>query len=178
MKQSVALIAIALIIIQCNNSDNIREIDTNLDIRNITEVTNKFFIAIDDNDWQYLERIFNDTLYWDYTSIFGGEPTNWAANQIIDSWKSILPGYDNTHHQLGNYLIEIDSTKTIVFCYVTATHYLENETQNNILTVVGSYELELTRYIDSWRITGVKFDLKYLDGNNDLPNLARERVSK
>jgi len=166
------------LIIQCKNPDNIWTINKNLEYNNITEITNKFFIEIDDNNWKGIESNLSDTVYWDYTSIFGGEPTNLSANQIIDSWKSILPGYDDTHHQLGNYLIEFDSNMAKVFCYVTATHYLENETQDNILIVAGSYEIEFRKINDSWRITGVKFNYKYMDGNNDLPNLARERVNK
>jgi len=178
MRKTTLLIITTVIIIQCNNPDNIKDIKQHQECNIITEVTNKYFIAIDANNWIGLKNTFNDTVYWDYTSIFGGEATNLSANEIIDSWKSILPGYDNTHHQLGNYIIEIDPPMAKVFCYVTASHYLENETQNNVLMVVGSYELELKRINDSWRITGVKFNYKYMDGNYDLPNLARKRVNK
>jgi hypothetical protein len=176
MRTTVLIVIFALITIQCSNSDNIKNYNTILTTRNITEVTNKFFIAIDNNNWQDLGRILNDTVLWDYTSIFGGDPTNWTAIQIIDSWKSILPGYNKTHHQLGNFIVESDSINADVFIYVTATHYLENETQNNILTVVGSYEVDLKNINNSWRIIGLKFNLKYIDGNTDLPKMAQERV--
>jgi len=41
----------------------------------------------------------------------GGQPANLTSGQIIDSWKGLLPGFDKTHHQLGNYLIETDSER-------------------------------------------------------------------
>jgi len=65
-----------------------------------------------------------------------------------------------------------------VFCYGTATHYLSNESKNNIWTVVGSYDFELKSIRNSWRITKMKFNLKYVDGNTDLPIRARERMKK
>jgi hypothetical protein len=59
---------------------------------------------------------------------------------------------------------------------VTATHYLENESGKNIWTVVGSYDLVLKVVNKSWRITNMKFNLKYIDGNNDLPKMAQEKL--
>jgi hypothetical protein len=41
----------------------------------------------------------------------GEQPANLTSGQIIDSWKGLLPGFDKTHHQLGNYLIETDSER-------------------------------------------------------------------
>ncbi|HEY8933928.1 MAG TPA: nuclear transport factor 2 family protein [Cyclobacteriaceae bacterium] len=144
----------------------------------IIETVNKLFVSADNSDWSEIKRIFNDTVLLDYTSMAGGEPVNLTAVQIIDSWKGLLPGFDKTHHQLGNYLIKKDSDLAKVFCYGTATHYLVNESKNNVWTVVGSYDFELKNINDSWRITEMKFNFKYIDGNNDLPRLAQERLKK
>jgi hypothetical protein len=62
--------------------------------------------------------------------------------------------------------------------YGTATHYLANESNNNIWTVVGSYDLELKLINNKLRISKMKFNLKYIDGNIDLPKLAQERMKK
>src|SRR5690606_13002107 len=101
------------------------------------------------------------TVLLDYTSMVGGEPANVKPDQIIDSWKELLPGFDKTHHQLGNYLIEINSNQATVFCYGTATHYLVNETGNNLWSVVGGYNFELNKQENTWRITKMKFNFKY-----------------
>jgi hypothetical protein len=89
-----------------------------------------------------------------------------------------MPGFDKTHHQLGNYIIETDSLVAKVFCYGTATHYLSNESKNNLWTVVGSYDLELKTIGKAWRITKMTFNLKYVDGNNELPKMAQDRAKK
>jgi hypothetical protein len=146
--------------------------------KEIIEVVNKLFISVDNRDWESVKKIFDDTVLLDYTSMAGGEPANLTAVQIIDSWKGMLPGFDKTHHQLGNYIVESDSKKAKVFCYGIAMHYLANESKNNIWTVVGSYDFELKHANNIWRISKMKFNLKFIDGNNDLPCMAQEKIKK
>ena len=147
-----------------------------MDKHHITELINKLFISVDNRDWENVGLILSDTVLLDYTSMAGRQPATLTSSQIIDSWKGILPGFDKTHHQLGNYLFETDSDLVKVFCYGTATHYLANESKNNLWIVVGSYDLELKAINNTWRITKMKFNLKYMDGNNDMPKMAQERL--
>ena len=182
MRKTVILILVVLIAIQCKEADKKLNLNFNkegsMNNSQITETVNKLFISVDNRDWENVKLIFSDTVLLDYTSMAGGQPATLTSSQIIDSWNGILPGFDNTHHQLGNYLIETDSDLAKVFCYGTATHYLANESKNNIWTVVGSYNLELKDINNTWRITKMKFNLKYIDGNNDLPKMAQERIKK
>jgi hypothetical protein len=143
----------------------------------VTDTVIRFFIAVDRRDWKTVKAIFDQTVRLDYTSMAGGEPANMTADQIIDAWKGLLPGFHQTHHQLGNFVVESQDHTAHVFCYGTATHFLENESGNNIWTVVGSYDLDLVRK-GNWRITGMKFNLKYIDGNTDLPKLAQARLEE
>lgn len=142
----------------------------------IIEFVNRLFIAVDERNWQEVSDIFNDNVLLDYTSMAGGEPVNLTAVQIIDSWKNVLPGFDRTHHQLGNFRISDEPDIIRVFCYGTATHYLKNDSGDNVWTVVGTYDLEL-QYINArLKVTAMKFNLKYTDGNNDLPAIAQNRL--
>ncbi|MNC50682.1 hypothetical protein D3C75_999400 [compost metagenome] len=54
-----------------------------------------------------------------------------------------------------------------VFCYGTATHYLEHK-DGNVWTVVGSYDFDLNETDGGWRIVRMKFNFKYQDGNTGL----------
>lgn len=149
-----------------------------MDTQQIISTVNNLFISVDNRDWDKVKAIFSDTVLLDYTSMAPGMPANLSSSQIIDSWKAVLPGFDKTHHQLGNHLVEMDPFFAKVFCYGTATHYLSNESKSNIWTVVGSYDLELKTIGNSWRIVMMKFNLKYVDGNTDLPIMAQERMKK
>ncbi len=144
----------------------------------IIETVSRLFVAVDNRDWNTVKSILDDRVQLDYTSMSGGKASVLKADQIIDSWKSLLPGFDQTHHQLGNWLVSTDSGSVKVFCYGTATHYLKNESENNLWTVVGSYDIEMKRKNEKWRITLMKFNLKYIDGNAGLPKLAQERLNK
>jgi hypothetical protein len=127
-------------------------------------------------DWDSLKLIMNDTVYLDYSSMTGEKPDELPLQQIIDSWKELLPGFDATHHQLGNYLVEEEDPFGRVFCYGTAIHYLKNESAKNLWTVAGTYEFKLNSEFGSWRITAMKFRLKFMDGNMDLPKLAQDKL--
>jgi hypothetical protein len=146
--------------------------------KQVQETISRFFIAVDSRNWDEVKKLFADTVLLDYTSMAGGEPANLLSEQIIESWKGLLPGFDSTHHQLGNFIIKADLEVAKAFCYVTATHYLKNDSGNNVWTVVGSYDLELVSTCSNWLITKMKFNLKYIDGNSALPAMAQERLKK
>lgn len=142
----------------------------------ITETISRLFIAVDQSNWDELKDIFNSSVLLDYTSMAGGEPATLSAEQIINSWKGLLPGFDATHHQLGNFIVNSGNKMASVFCYGTATHFLKNETGNNIWTVVGSYDFELIEQNGAWKVTQMKFNFKFMDGNSDLPTIAQNRL--
>lgn len=57
---------------------------------------------------------------------------------------------------------------TEVFCYGVAWHYLQNKTDRNTRTFVGSYDFHLVNQDGEWKIDRFKFNLKFIDGNPDL----------
>jgi len=144
----------------------------------VPETLVKLVIAVDNRKWEEVKACFSDTVLLDYTSMAGGKPAELTPDQIIASWKELLPGFDHTHHQLGNFVVsEAGSGTAKLYCYVTATHYLKNDSGNNVWTVVGSYDAGLVNDNNKWKITSLKFNLKYTDGNNDLPKMAKERLA-
>ncbi len=143
----------------------------------IRDTVTRLFIAADNRDWPGIKQVFADEVFLDYTSMSGGEPSLLKAEQVIDGWRGLLPGFDKTHHQIGNFLVKIRGRSATAFCYGTASHYLANESNNDLWTVVGSYEFELAYIRKAWRITKMKFNMKYADGNPELPQMARERAA-
>lgn len=143
----------------------------------INETVAKLFIATDDKDWQTVESIFAGEVILDYSSMNGNPATSFSPKQIVDRWKTILPGFEHTHHQLGNFVTNANDSKAEVFCYGTATHYL-NDAKGNIWTVIGSYDFELIVKDNKWKISKMKFNFKYQDGNLDLPKKAIENLKQ
>lgn len=149
-----------------------------MNYQQIIETVSRLFIATDSRNWNDLKNIFDTNVLLDYSSMTGGEPSNLSPDQIIDSWKAFLPGFDSTHHQLGNFIVKEHGHHADVFCYGTASHYLINPSGYNVWTVVGSYNIKLNFDGENWKVTMMKFNFKYMDGNSDLARLAQEKLNK
>lgn len=138
------------------------------------EVILNLFKATDTQNWNTVENCFSNEVLLDYSSM-GNPVSKLTPNQITNSWKTILPGFVHTHHQIGNIQEVIYKDKSEVFAYGTATHYLEDE-NGSVWTVVGTYNFELIKESKQWKVNTMKFNLKYQDGNLSLPQKAINRV--
>ncbi len=134
------------------------------------------FVATDQGDWDTVKESFSSSVLLDYSSMTGNPAAELMPEQIVAAWKGILPGFDSTHHQLGNFITGVNGDKAEVFCYGIATHYLADE-NGNVWTVVGSYDLELVQDSDkNWKVSAMKFNFKYQDGNTSLPEKAMNKI--
>ena len=141
-------------------------------MKNPQDAVVSLFVATDERDWEAVLESFNSKVLLDYSSMTGNPATELSPEDIVTAWKGILPGFEATHHQVGNFLGEIVNAKATVFCYGTATHYLTDE-DGNVWTVVGSYDFELVKDSESgWKISTMRFNFKYQDGNTGLPEKA------
>ena len=130
------------------------------------------FVATDERDWDTVLESFSPRVLLDYSSMTGNPATELNPEAIVTAWKGVLPGFESTHHQIGNILEHVDGYKATVFSYGTATHYLTDES-GNIWTVVGSYDFEVVQDSnENWKISMMKFNFKYQDGNTSLPEKA------
>lgn len=139
---------------------------------NITEIISKLFLSADERDWETTLGIFDEVVLLDYTSMTGGEPAMLNREDIIAAWKSFLPGFDSTDHQLSDFDVKIEDDLAQAMFFGHAEHFIGDE----IWIVEGDYETELVRKNDGWLINKLKFDLSKQDGNLELPKLAGERI--
>lgn len=140
------------------------------------QAVTQLFIATDNKDWNQVEEIFDNKVVLDYSSMTGSPAAELTPQQITGAWKSVLPGFEYTHHQLGNFISTTDGSTAEVFCYGTATHYLTHE-KGNVWTVVGTYNFELNQDAKgNWHVASMKFNFKYQDGNLSLPQEAMNKL--
>lgn len=143
----------------------------------IAKTVTDIFVGTDEHDWPRVQRSFAAQVLLDYTSMTGGPPATLAPAQVVAAWQQVLPGFEHTHHQLGNFDVQVlGEREATAFCYGTATHYLPQPSGGNVWTVVGTYDFHFVRHGNTWQADRMKFNLKYQDGNLTLPNLAAERV--
>ena len=152
---------VVLVFIGCQNQKEMNQIET------IKKTVTQLFTNTDQRNWSGVEAQLASKVTFDYSTMSGNPPAELTPEEITTAWKAVLPGFTHTHHQIGNFLVETEESKAHVFCYGVATHYLEDK-GGNVWTVVGSYDFELEKITDRWRITAMTFHYKYQDGNTQL----------
>lgn len=169
-KYFLLLLSIPLLI-GCNYNDRGKSVlDVFAEKEEVINTINQLFISTDNRDWEKVKEVFADSVYFDMTSLAGSEPLMLSSQDIVDAWDKGLKPLKAVHHQIGNYVVNINETESDVFCYGIAMHYLPNETGKNVRTFVGSYDFTLNKFDSGWKITNFKFNLKYIDGNLELEN--------
>ena len=115
------------------------------------------FLATDQHNWTLVERIFNQEVALDYSSMNGNPVTTLSPQEITSVWKTILPGFEHTHHQIGNFISDMNGNKATVFCYGTATHFIADE-KGVIWTVVGGYDFGSIKVDNEWDVRSNKIN--------------------
>lgn len=169
--KTIIISLIALCTIACQYPK--KQLETMNSTETIREVVTKLFIYTDTKNWKELESLFAPKVILDYQSITGQPPETISPATITSNWKTALSGFTNTHHQIGNLIIEAQNTKAQAFCYGTVTHFIENK---GVWTVVGSYNFELEKLDNVWKITTMKFNYKYQEGSEILID-QKEQIS-
>lgn len=135
----------------------------------LQELANKLFMYTDAQDWARLQsEVFAEDVWFDMKSAGGGEPKQLKAQEICDMWKEGFRDLDSVHHQAGHYLVGVTGAEASIYGYAVALHYKGAATQGKTRTFVGSYDLKAVQGPQGWRLTGFKYNLKFIDGNAAL----------
>lgn len=148
------------------------------DTTDISTALARWFAAVDRRDWAAACALMASPFHLDYSSFGAGPAADLDPADVLAGWRTLLPGFDATHHQIGNLDIAAEGKTATVACYVTATHVIAEATDGRVWTVVGTYTIPMIRQADGWVLAGCTFHFKYQDGNSDLPAKARERVAQ
>jgi hypothetical protein len=141
-------------------------------MKNTVDNVKKLFIATDERGWLKVEACFAPAALIDYSSMTGNPARKLSPNEIFSARKGLLPGFEHTHHQLENLIIEINATTASVFCYGVANYYLPYE-QRELAIVVDSYDFQIKKQTNgAWKISEMKFNFKYQTGNTSLSKKA------
>jgi hypothetical protein len=137
----------------------------------ITTYSN-IFIQADNRDWEACKSSFVDEPEIDYASLNGQPATRVKAVGLIAQWKQFLPKFKFTLHYLTNHQVKLEGQAATGSCYGHAIHHLPNATGNDVWGVYGTYDFELVKTAQGWRVDKMRYDHRYQDGNPDLPSLA------
>ena len=150
------------------------------DKQQIVELLTTLFQATDDRDWTTVASLFTDSVQMDYSAL-GAEATTRSPQQIVNSWKAILPGFDLTVHQPHNFAVWVTplttepepKTRASATLDALATHYLDGKDW----TVFAGYDTELIKENDAWKIARIRLSLYDQKGDTKLSEAAARRAA-
>ncbi|HEX5553047.1 MAG TPA: nuclear transport factor 2 family protein [Chitinophagaceae bacterium] len=132
----------------------------------------RIFNGTDSRQWEMVRNNFADEVLVDYTSVNGRPASVIKADELIESWRAFLPKFKFTFHRQSNFQFEFSEKGCNVFCKGDALHHLPGAEGGDLWTVYGTYHFELTKRTGQWKVTVMKFDLLYQQGNTRLPAIA------
>jgi hypothetical protein len=131
-----------------------------LDERSIMDVTARYCWAIDGLDRAALDSVFLP----DATAVLGGGFQRGVA-EIWARVHGVLSTLDTSQHVLGSQVVEVDGDTATSKCYLIAQHIRAAAEGGPHYVVAGSYEDDLVRTPEGWRIKHRVLTSIWTEGN-------------
>jgi hypothetical protein len=131
-------------------------------------------VAVDLRNFDLAEAAFAPSLLVDYTSLWGGEAQRTTPAALIAGWRSLLPGFDATHHELSNIEVNVDGDGASSSVMVDARHWIGSA----LWRLVGTQYFTLERTDGRWRVVSMKLVVNEEIGDRGLVNVAAGRAKR
>ena len=139
-----------------------------LEVQQVRRVILRAMDSVDARRWEALRDLCADTVFVDYTSLFGGKPRNYTVVDLIDNWRQLLTPFSMTRHDLGPIDVEIDADEAKARCPVHIHHFLHGAPGGEEWVVNGEYRVTLKRRYGRWQIQKIVLDVQSQEGNTNL----------
>ncbi len=127
----------------------------------ITETINRFMQKVDQKKFDEVEQSFTKDAT--SVSVFGGQPIETkTAKVIVDGWRQGLTPVKAVHHQVSNFLTQVEGKKARTAFYGMAT-WFRPENANPVTWFVGDYEAELIKVGKDWKISKLDYNNKFVN---------------
>jgi hypothetical protein len=138
----------------------------------ILELIGNLALLLDARDWNTLEGLFADSVYYDRTSLFHGEPEILTPAELVGGYRQALGNLDALHHLITCQVINLNGDRATCAANMQGTHVFANATGGPMWTVGGRHDYQLTRTPAGWRIAGLTFTIQWATGNMNIVALA------
>lgn len=126
--------------------------------------------ATDRLDWDAVRDCFANSVEIDYSELTGSVQGEVRADDLVEQWQALLPGFLATQHLLGPVLARQDAGQTVVNTHVRAWHYLPDEEP---WVVAGHYEARIN---SDNQISALTLRVLHVSGPVDAPARAIDRA--
>ena len=139
-------------------------VQTLADERAVINLASRYCWALDSKNFEELHNVFTPDAF----AVLGGTECD-GIDAIIKRISSALTRLDASHHLVGSHIVEVDGDQASHRCYLQAQHVLKGTEGGDLWLVAGTYEDQLIRTPDGWRIKQRILSRVWTEGN---PNVA------
>jgi hypothetical protein len=139
-----------------------------LEAEQVRKVIRGVLESVDARRWGSLTDGFAESVYVDYTSLFGGYPRSYIADDLVENWRQLLERFSMTRHVLGPIVVLGDESKAQAKCPVRINHFLRGAQGGEEWVVIGQFVFTLEKRDRTWRIEGLVLDVRSQEGNSNL----------
>lgn len=140
------------------------DLQTLTDERDVINLASRYCWALDAKDFEELRNIFTSDAF----AILGGTECH-GIDAIIKRISSALTRLDASHHLVGSHVVTVDGDCADHKCYLQAQHVLQGTEGGDLWLVAGTYEDQMVRTRNGWRIKERILSRVWTEGN---PNVA------
>jgi hypothetical protein len=131
-------------------------------------------LAVDLACYDLAEAAFAPEVVIDYTSLWGGEPQRLTPGALMDAWRSLVPGFDATRHELKDVEAKVEGDGATATAFVDGRHWIGG----SLWRPIGSYRWTLRRMDGRWKVTEMTFAMTQEVGDRGLAKIAAERAKR
>lgn len=142
----------------------------------IVDLVIAYAVAIDEADWAALASTMTDPVHIDFSEA-GMPAADFPRDQFVGFAAGVLEGWTARQHISPNHRVvfnETDPDRATCYSYMYAQHYKKDAPGGDFYLMRGSYDNELVRTADGWKVTSVTQHISWLEGN---PNALQETTA-
>lgn len=151
-------------------SDDLEQRVRRLEDRNaIIDVVIKYATSIDRADWEAYASVFTDPVHVDFSEM-GMPPSDFPRDMFVGFAKQGLEPWTARQHISPNHVVtfdETDSDRAECSSYMFAQHYKKDAPGGELYLMRGSYDHQMVRTGDGWKIASLTQHISWLEGNAD-----------
>ncbi|MET7831365.1 nuclear transport factor 2 family protein [Micromonospora sediminicola] len=131
----------------------------------IQRVITEYAWFVDRRDWDALVATLADTVVVDYTATSGGEAETLSGPEQVDRWRRELGVLDGTQHVVTGVIADVTGDTATATANVLAWLRRDNVPGGRLWHNGGTYEFELRRAGERWRISRLVARPIWIEGN-------------
>ncbi|MCG8373466.1 MAG: nuclear transport factor 2 family protein [Balneolales bacterium] len=173
MKTSIVILSLLTLLIPTTMFATVlTSTPTEKEPSDLASVILNFFSDVDEQNWDRVAEAMTDSVYINYTEL-GGARGFFTPDEILTTWKSFLPGFERTIHNVHNIATWEVGDRATATMDAIALHFLNGDEW----TVFVGYDTEFINNDGQWKLARIDLSLYSVHGNEELPAQALEPAS-